>query len=1010
MANNIELKTTQQHSQKGYQRKTVFILPSALVLVIAFTVSVTSASEPVTSFFEHLKEKRYENAVKLLDDDTRRQISEQKLREFIERCEKSYIRTKDGLSRVWEMQSLDLFEEPRGTDPWQVGQLQSVDPPQRKEYPGGPVWESVLRFENATLGARAIDDRNKIAGLEFYTPAEEIDPWLNSFFSGGGVLFMQRLGFDYALFIEVLDTDGKPLQRGQWRDYPIIYRQVDRIPENLSDSDRSRYWTDQEDGTHWIQYNPKYYYAQYAQLETGWKDNLFRMRGIEKGTYRIVLDTTRTNENHPDLSKGAFATLPLTFDESTKERTITPQLLRGGTLRIRVLDAETNEPIEKGWVDIRPASTPNDSVRWRVKKRDDVIYRHSVFPGRYVILPQSYGRDADDLVYTPTDEYTATVVDGEETEVVVKLSGRPRTQEELDADWPFIVSGTVCDVDGNPLDRVKVIARGDSESPPSWTTTTDAEGKFVLRIRRTNYIRPPDQRPTPEKPDRLDIQIIARKTGFVWRGIRATDGDIYGAFFDADENRIDYWGLVCFEPDPIDPKVSEDIIVLTHQPKELNIVMEPSILFRGTVLDDEQAHIPGMDFETATAPYLMPETLKEQQRPLSQFRQPARWTEYFVVDRSSNRNPRHFEIDVAPHDQSYAFCIGNFGVMTKDNTQGSAYNGSRSPIGEYDYPLRGRTGNVQYVGFTDYFLLPPVGVYDVVLRWTTTKKNGITLRRLVIESIHDGEGNSVTRNVTKKSEAPEFLFQHWTISGTVRDESGEPMDGVSVNLFRDDRSTLLQGEQTVTTTADGEYSFKMMANNFERRPKDGEFVSIRASKTGFAERNLNRKNLVFLSDVKNPSETTFVHQNFYRNETPLWVPPLESLTLDPVLRRNPLIEGILFDDAGKPLAEYKLSIECDRDEDIIRIGWKDFSAFRSIETDPHGRFRVETFPFDIQCRFALREATGGTIVPTLQTDDVVFSSGRTYRVELLLRNTPGDRRLILESVSVGEPNVESESN
>jgi 5-hydroxyisourate hydrolase-like protein (transthyretin family) len=399
-------------------------------------------------------------------------------------------------------------------------------------------------------------------------------------------------------------------------------------------------------------------------------------------------------------------------------------------------------------------------------------------------------------------------------------------------------------------------------------------------------------------------------------------------------------------------------MVVAKKPKELNIVLEPSIQFRGTVLGDDRKPTSDLPPHRITWPYLEAEPPEGRR---------ASHTENFYVTDISSNNPNRFDIDAAPSGKTYCFVIQNSGFVKEDNTQ--------------------------VLGRTDSFSLPPVGVYGVTFRWTVTEKGGLKVRRVVIESVKDAAGNSVALNVTKKRETPEYLFLRWTLCGTIHDDLGNPLEGVKVQLYRGDDISRY-AEKSVTTTADGKYSFEITASQRSEPSPNGEFVSVKATKDGFFERNMNQKNLVFLSDEKNPSEKNFVLRN---NETSRFVNPQESTTFDFVLNRNPSVEGVLLNDDDEPLVGYRLWLGSDTrlnvfDQDMV-------TDIRQINTDKRGKFRIEKFPADIKYWFDMSEQQQKKR-DVLRTDDLVFSPGMAYRVGLRLRkDEDGIRQLVLETVT-----------
>jgi 5-hydroxyisourate hydrolase-like protein (transthyretin family) len=268
-----------------------------------------------------------------------------------------------------------------------------------------------------------------------------------------------------------------------------------------------------------------------------------------------------------------------------------------------------------------------------------------------------------------------------------------------------------------------------------------------------------------------------------------------------------------------------------------------------------------------------------------------------------------------------------------------------------------------------------------------------------MDSINDEQGKPFALHVTRKPEVPGYQTMYWILTGTVRDDLGNPLEGVKVQFYRGD-SIRYEGVQTVTTVADGKYSFKIIAHNTNRsEDEDGGFISLKAIKEGFFEQNLNRNNLIFLSDIKNPAGRTFTYKN---SETSHWAPPLESATFDLMLRRNPSVEGILRADDGKPLVGYPMFMGSDMEFDAFDSDMQ--TDIRSINTDKEGKFRIEKFPAEVKFWFVTADQRENDN-DILRTNNVIFAPGAAYKVGLRLKKGENDsRRLMLETIMDADGN------
>jgi len=939
----------------------------AVVLAVSFTFAGWSLAQNtpeavVVTFLEHIKEKRTEDAVKLFTDDLRTEFSEPKLREFFRECETARIRLAD--SRT------------------EAGTLQSIDPPQKRELPRGVIWESVLRFQNATLSIRvALNEQNQIAAVEFYEPSEG---WHTQGVYGGSV-FARIFEHDHTLHIEVLDPDGQPLQPSNyWNAHEHLYRQMDAIPEG--DNLDSRYWTDPTDGTHWMLRPSRSNYAQWS--EYGWKENILRLPALEKGTYRLMLPLA--NSRQPEHPKGNIVTPPITLDETNKEQTITAKMIRGGMIRVRIVDADTGESIERAFAGIVNKSMPSSNVwAWATwDKIGDVIVHDFSFPGRYVITPVFHITQADDLVYTPMEEYEFTLADGDDVEIVAKLRGRPHTQEELDARWQHSIAGTVRDEAGNPLSHAKITLWGTGYRPSSTTTTADAKGNFLLRFspQELDMWNSGGEAPTPEKPFHKNIRIEVERSGYVWKGVRTADGQfISEPFFSKNEqrgevSRADWFSLTCFEPEPSESvkqarKLRPATNVYPYQPLLLDLVMQPSVHIRGTILFDEPP-------EEAT-----PGNRRAAWQPTAQliFDMPraetASWQPIFT---GRINEDFCFEIDALPQEIDVFLTAG-----------------TRQPASWKQDTV---------VAQTDFFPLPPAGTYDAVLKWETSERQGTRLRRLIIDSLTDSDGNDVSSVYTKSSVPIDYLFNRWTLRGTVRDDLGQPIEGAEVRFYRHDGWKPREREK-VTTNSDGMYEVEMKPGN--RYPyqdklhgaEGGEFYIVRVSKEGFLQKHLETDIAVFLSDadsvpcVEGAKQDSF---SFKTYRTDIIVAAHTSRTLDLALDRTAEVNVLLLDDAGQPLGGYTMALlyDLEIDSDLRKESKLDSGYAR---TDREGKLTMRKSLLRVPGWFWLQDEAGENEI--LRTNNLTFVPGAAYHVgSRLLKDDAGNRRLVLDTVTDADGN------
>ena len=851
--------------------------------------------------------------------------------------------------------------------------MQSFEPPEIKKYPAGTLWESVLKFENAAAQIRvALDDDDsdspEIVAFELLACPENPGAELGGCFNGPEI--GKRLEIDCSITLELYDAEGNPVNiENYYNFHGTIYRRIDAIPED--ENSRNSIWTDSTDGTHWQATQSRHEYI--AADAKSYDRHIFRYFALEQGVYRIQCPLTRMKEG-TEAPKGNLWTEPIVLDAANKNRTISAKLLRGATLRIRMIDAETGEPVENAYAGAKNMSAPffGQGV-WNVGN-----FYENMFPGRYVITPACRDYQADDPVYTPVEEYEVTLADGDDVEIVTKLRKRRHTPEEIDKQWPYHITGTVRDEAGNPLSHAKVTLWGYlGHRPGSMTTTADENGRYTLRFAQHSIsgMRVSRQeKPTPEKPESLQMGIEVARPGYVWKGVRTADGQFVSEpFFSKNEqrgtvSRADSFALTCFDPEPGDAvkqsrNLRPETSVYPLTPLSLDLVMQPSVHIRGVILFDEPPE----------------EAAPGDRRAAWQY---ARLTFDLPREETASYQPTftgqagddfRFEIDALPQ---------KIDVFLSASTR---------------LPASWKQDTI--VAQTDFFRLPQAGTYDAVLKWRNIEKQGVRLRRLAIDSLADSDGNDVTPVATKPSQPVDYLFHRWTLHGTVRDDLGQPVEGAEV-VFHRHNGWRPYKDQTVTTNSDGMYEIKIKPGN--RYPyqdqlhgvEDGEFYIVRVFKEGLLQKNLGTDFTVFLSDGEKQERKSFSFKEF---STDVIVAAQTPGTIDFKMDRTAEIDVLLLDDAGKPLGGYEMSFDnegkIDRDlRDELKL---DSHYFK---TDREGKLTLRKFLLRVPGWFRLQGESGENDI--LRTNNITFAPGEKYFVKLRLhRETDGSRRLSLEGVT-----------
>ena len=447
--------------------------------------------------------------------------------------------------------------------------------------------------------------------------------------------------------------------------------------------------------------------------------------------------------------------------------------------------------------------------------------------------------------------------------------------EEIDTCYPFIISGTVRDETAKPLSHAKITLWGTGFRASSTTTMADADGKFLLRFnpRALEMLNGGGESPTPEKPRLNGIRIEVERPGYVWKGVRTADDQfISEPFFSKNERqgvvaKADWFSLTCYEPEPNEAvkqslKLRPESSVYPLVPLSLDLVMQPSVHIRGTILFDEppEAAAPG-DRWAAWQPARLIFDLPRAET--------ASWQPMFTgqVD-----DDFRFEIDALPQKIDVFITAG-----------------TRRPASWKQDAI---------VAQTDFFQLPPAGSYHAVLKWTIIEKRGIRLRRLVLDSLTDSNGNNVPVAYTKPSTPIDYLFNRWTLRGTVRDNHCQPIEGVEVRFYRHDGWKPREPRTTVTTNSAGIYEIEMKPGYrypYQDRlhgAEGGDFYIVRVFKEGFLQKHNETDITLFLSDDEEPSQDSF---SFKEYNTDIIVAAHTSKIIDFSMDRLAEVKVLLLD-------------------------------------------------------------------------------------------------------------------
>jgi hypothetical protein len=299
------------------------------------------------------------------------------------------------------------------------------------------------------------------------------------------------------------------------------------------------------------------------------------------------------------------------------------------------------------------------------------------------------------------------------------------------------------------------------------------------------------------------------------------------------------------------------------------------------------------------------------------------------------------------------------------------------------------------VSKTDFFKLPPTGNYNVVLHWKTETKNNVRLHHLAVKSLTDSNGQKIDAEIVKPAYPTDFLFNRWTFSGILRDDSGKPIPDAEVKLYKYNWRIGYNFE-TLKTDAEGKFTVsEIKPSPFNKEDKrdltNGEFIAIHFNKDGFLQKEQFFEDdvlLVFLSDTENLHEKTFFTSRSI--STDRIVEPRKPVTFDFVLPRCPAVEGVLVDSQDKPMTGYLIRLATNGD---VEYSYRNF-----IKTDREGRFVFNKFLPNIPFWFYLSDENNEQ-KNILRTNNITFQSDEKYTVKLRLsKEADNSKRLILESI------------
>jgi hypothetical protein len=333
-------------------------------------------------------------------------------------------------------------------------------------------------------------------------------------------------------------------------------------------------WEDAEHGKRWIRHRTL---DRYDGRRRGSDESGLWFEQLEPGDYRITATSCRGGEETPDPTPSGV-TEPFTIEEEAADQQ--PQVievnLTGSTpLVVRIVDADTQEPIERMAIRLRNADGMpivhghgSGNFFERTSVDGEVAFAH-LDPGEYTVqIMGKYARCNHFVQYEPVQAWANVLVeDGVANRIEIPVTPRHLDTDEIERRFPFYVYGRVTDDSGEPMADVEIHAStGNGSLTNGEPVETDADGRYRL------YFEPGLRtRRSETSPLGVGIQaavIFASKSGWVETndceqgGLLMSDYDPAIMQQEIDANGGTYRGAASIEE-----------FVFPGTPRELNFTM-----------------------------------------------------------------------------------------------------------------------------------------------------------------------------------------------------------------------------------------------------------------------------------------------------------------------------------------------------------------------------------------------------------------------------------------------------
>ncbi len=205
------------------------------------------------------------------------------------------------------------------------------------------------------------------------------------------------------------------------------------------------------------------------------------LEDLTAGTYRATAFLGRRDPI-------ALAVGPPIRLDGTRQMTVTTlQIESGPTLSIQVVDAATGEPIEYPVIRLtRPDGLPvvRWSSTWSLRPQGNTLTFAHLVPGEYtldVLKPAGWYTNPD--YDNATRPFKVQLAAGKDRQVTINLHASELDEAEAKRRWPWAVTGTVTDANGNPLQGATIRSHcGMGSLRPTGSVTSGVDGSYTLRF------------------------------------------------------------------------------------------------------------------------------------------------------------------------------------------------------------------------------------------------------------------------------------------------------------------------------------------------------------------------------------------------------------------------------------------------------------------------------------------------------------------------------------------------